>query len=318
VLVGLRSKTSLVYRRSTTGTNRAVTLQWLDGTGKKKPLPAKAGDYGNPRLSPDGKLLAVTEATGTIQVYDFEIGRWTHVAGQRQQPVGSPIWTPDGQYLVFTGTGGGISWSRWDHPDQTQALTQSRNPQRPVSFGRDGKLLAYVEFIYGVQRMFILPIENDGAQLKATGKAEPFHADSAILLPRFSRDGRWLAYTSDETGTREVDVSGFPSGGTWKISDAGGAGPVWSQTTDELFYQSGDQIIAVNYSTKGDRFVPEKSHMWAKLGGVEPWQWDLSPDGKRVLVLVPVSTSEAPKPDHEVTFILNFFDYLRQRVPVNK
>jgi hypothetical protein len=72
--------------------------------------------------------------------------------------------------------------------------------------------------------------------------------------------------------------------------------------------------MAVSYSVNGDSFVPEKPRVWIdKLGGTE---WDLAPDGKRVAVETRVATTEAPKPDHEVVLLLNFFDELRRRVPV--
>jgi hypothetical protein len=89
-----------------------------------------------------------------------------------------------------------------------------------------------------------------------------------------------------------------------------------------LLYQSGDQIMAVSYTVKGDAFVPGNRRVWiAKLGAAadqdvnRPWIWDLAPDGKRVAVITPVEALEAPKPDHTVVFLLNFFDYLRKRVP---
>jgi len=74
--------------------------------------------------------------------------------------------------------------------------------------------------------------------------------------------------------------------------------------------------MAARYSVKGDTFVPDKPRVWiAKLGGT---QWDLAPDGKRVVVLTPVDSPQASKPDHEVVFLENFFDELRRRVPADK
>jgi hypothetical protein len=87
---------------------------------------------------------------------------------------------------------------------------------------------------------------------------------------------------------------------------------VWSPNKHDLLYQSGDQIMAVSYTVKGDTFVPEKPRVWlAKLDGATGW--DLNPDGKRVAVITPASTSET---EHEIVMWQNFFDYLRQRVPV--
>jgi hypothetical protein len=103
-------------------------------------------------------------------------------------------------------------------------------------------------------------------------------------------------------------------GGQWQVSNDGGTFPRWSRIGHELLYQSGDQIRATNYTVKGNTFAADKPRVWlAKLGGTE---WDLAPDGKRVAVLTPVESAEAPKQEHEVVFLQNFFDELRRRVPV--
>jgi Tol biopolymer transport system component len=165
-------------------------------------------------------------------------------------------------------------------------------------------------------------VEEQGGQLKA-GKPEQFLKSSfADQLPSFSPDGRWLAYEeSDALGKDDVFVRAFPppspgQGGPWQVSHGGGTGPRWLRTPHELVYQSGDQIMAASYTVKGDTFVADKPRVWiAKIGGT---QWDLAPDGKRVVVLTPVETAEAPRQEHEVVFLLNFFDELRRRVPLGK
>jgi Tol biopolymer transport system component len=199
-------------------------------------------------------------------------------------------------------------------------LTQTKNPQTPFSFTPDGKQLAYVEFAKEGQGIYTVSVEDDGGHL-TVGKPQPFRVDQRIIStgPSFSPvDRRWLAYNSNGTGTQEVYVSAFPSGGTWPISQGGDFNPAWSQKTNELFYQSGDKVMVVNYTVKGDSFIAEKPRPWTEKLGFQAGQWDVAPDGKRLLVLSPVAPTEAPKPDHEVTFLLNFFEYLRQRVPVNK
>jgi hypothetical protein len=78
--------------------------------------------------------------------------------------------------------------------------------------------------------------------------------------------------------------------------------------------------MATSYTVKGDTFVAEKPRVWvAKVGGSSAGtSWDLAPDGKRVVVLTPVESAEAPKQDHEVVLLENFFDELRRRVPAGK
>jgi hypothetical protein len=85
-------------------------------------------------------------------------------------------------------------------------------------------------------------------------------------------------------------------------------------------YQSGDQIMAASYTVKGDSFVAEKPRVWlAKLGAAPGvGTWDLAPDGKRVAVLSPAESEEAPKQEHEIVMLQNFFDELRRKVPVGK
>jgi hypothetical protein len=85
-------------------------------------------------------------------------------------------------------------------------------------------------------------------------------------------------------------------------------------------YRSGDQIMAASYTVKGDMLVAEKPRVWiAKLGAAAGTAaWDLAPDGKRVAVVTPVESAEAPKQEHEVVFLQNFFDELRRRVPLGK
>ncbi len=91
---------------------------------------------------------------------------------------------------------------------------------------------------------------------------------------------------------------------------------MWSRNGHELLYQSGDQEMALSYSANGGTFAPEKSRVWlAKVGGTA---WDLSPDGKRLLVLAPVDSADAAKAEHEVVLFQNFFEYLKQKAPVGK
>src|SRR5262249_7189236 len=125
------------------------------------------------------------------------------------------------------------------------------------------------------------------------------------------------AYQSNSSGTNEVYVRAFPdSGSQWKVSTNGGLTPIWSRSGHELFYQSGDQEMAVSYSVQGNTFIVEKPRVWlAKVGGFVS---DISPDSKRLLALSAADSPDATKADHQVVLLQNFVDELRRRVPAGK
>jgi eukaryotic-like serine/threonine-protein kinase len=144
------------------------------------------------------------------------------------------------------------------------------------------------------------------------------------MFPSFSPDGRWLAYISDESGTFQVYVRAFPDkGGKWQISNSGGTYPMWSRNRHELFFETLDKHIMVTaYTVKGDSFVADKPRVWIEkqLGGSvnSVKNVDLAPDGKRIVALMPVETAEAQKAQNQVTFLENFFDEVRRKVPIGK
>jgi dipeptidyl aminopeptidase/acylaminoacyl peptidase len=110
-----------------------------------------------------------------------------------------------------------------------------------------------------------VPLESDGAGLRA-GKAEPFvRTPFDERHPSFSSDGRWLAYASDESGAFQVYVRSFPDkGGKWQVSNDGGLDPEWSPTGRELFFRTADNwIMVANYTVKGDSFAADKPQTWS-------------------------------------------------------
>jgi serine/threonine-protein kinase len=230
-----------------------------------------------------------------------------------------PRWSPDGRLVIFSSIGNGVFEARADGASQPHELMPSKVLRVVGSFTPDGKRLAYTET--PGRGIWTVPLADEGGHLKA-GTPEPFLKSTVPdLFPSFSPDGRWLAYQSNESGTNEVYVRAFPpptsgQGSKWQISNNGGIIPRWFRTGHDLLYQSGDQILTASYTVKGDKFVAEKPRVWiARLGGT---QWDLAPDGKRVMVLTPVGSVDGPKQEHEVVLIQNFFDELRRRVPLGK
>jgi serine/threonine-protein kinase len=312
---------TLVYRSGGAAGANLVTVQWLDSAGKTEPLLAKPGGWARPRLSPDGQRIALN-GESDIWVYEARrdtMTRLTFSGGANT----SPVWSPDGRYIVFQETGG-IWWVRSDGAGKPEPLIQSKNGLTPWSFAGDGKRLAYYELNPRTSYdIWTVPIEGDGAGLRA-GKPEVFLQTPADERhSAFSTDGRWLAYTSNESGTYQVYVRAFPDkGGKWQISNAGARHPVWSGNGHELFFRSEDnRIMVATYAARADSFVPDKPRVWsgkqlANLGIIG--NYDLAPDGKRIAALMPVEGPEAPQAQNHVIFLMNFADELQRKVPSGK
>lgn len=314
---------TLVYRSGGASQADLVTVQWLDAAGQTEPLLAKPGVYERPRLSPDGQRLAFSDGSD-IWVYEARRDILTRLTfGGANARV--PVWSPDGRYIVFSVLGS--IWSvRSDAAGKPQLLIQGTNPLYPFSFAPDGKRLLYNEANLTTEYdIWTTPIETDGAGLRA-GKPEIFLRTSADERNgTFSSDGRWLAYTSNESGKYEVYVRTFPDKGSkWQISNAGGAYPTFSRNGHELFYRADDnRIMVAPYSAEADSFVSGKPRVWsdkrlADFGTIGISNYDVAPDGRRIAALMPIESPEAQQTQSHVIFLENFSDELQRKVPTSK
>jgi Tol biopolymer transport system component len=314
---------TLIYRRARSAAAAMTTMQWISasdgGTSKKAPLPATPGAYHMPRLSPDGQRIAYVISEGANQdIWVFDLQR----DARRKLTFGgvnqSPVWSPDGQYIVFEKIGQGLFQARADDASQPQALMLRSIPQLPSSFSPDGKQLAYFEG----SRIWALPLQDQGVQLKAGTPEQIIKSTFGDQWPSISPDGRWLAYQSNQSGKFEVYVRAFPpsatSSGGKLVSNNGGTFPHWSRT-GQLVYKSADQLMTVSYRVNGPTFIADKPRVWiTSLSGTSGFDWDLAPDGKRVVALIPENTAQAAQPEHAIVMLQNFADELRRRVPLGK
>jgi serine/threonine-protein kinase len=317
---------TFVYVTRKGGLQRSIF--WLDSAGGTRPLHPAPGLYGFPRFSPDGKRLAFSagddQGHQDLWVRDLErdtASRVTRLEGQNQ----SPVWTPDSKNLIFWSSNPaapGIYSVRADGSGVAQRLTDGKIVQSQLSISPDGKRLAMAQTnSSGGVEIWTAPVEGDPGHPRL-GKAEPFLQTPFItILPAFSRDGRWLAYHSGEPGKEGLWVVPFPGpGGGWLISSRGDV-PVWSRNGHELFFLEDLRTIMVAaYTAKGDAFEFSKPRVWSPhpvvdLGSPPVGSYDVAPDGKRVAVVLNTDGTADPKPITHLTFLVNFFDELRRRVP---
>jgi serine/threonine-protein kinase len=300
---------------------------WLDSSGKTQPLLAKPGTYSTPRVSPDGSRLALSADTAKgldIYVYDMQRDAMSRLTFDGKQNLW-PLWTPDSKHIIYgSGRSGssGIWWIRADGAGEAQRLLEG-NPLIPTSLSSDGRRLIYTSGAKAESGT--LPLDLTDPEHPKPGKPEVFLKTPAVETAAvFSPDGRWIAYTSEESGRREVYVRPAQSsgGGKWQISTGGGIYSFWSRDGRELYFLSPDShIMVAGYTATGDSFEAGKPRVWSETP-IRPTNailpaLDLAPDGKRFAVL-PRPEVAAETGSVHVTFLLNFFDELRRRAPAGK
>ena len=289
-------------------------LVWVDRKGLEQALPARPHSYRSPRLSPDGRRVAVTieEAEDDIWLYELARDTLTRLTFQGSLNL-LGAWTPDGKRITFESTKEGpqnIFWQMADGSGGLERLTTSEYIQAPTSWSGDGQLLAFIEVNPSTGRdIWVLRLSDR--------KAQPFlRTPFNETAPQFSPDGRWLAYVSDESGRFEVYVQPYPGpGGKWQISTEGGTEPVWNRNGRELFYRSGDKMMAVDVATQPGFSVGKPQMLFQGQYVPTPAtfpDYDVSTDGQRFLMLKPVEPGAAPT---QINVVLNWTEELKRLVP---
>ncbi|MGD0956543.1 MAG: protein kinase [Candidatus Acidiferrales bacterium] len=294
-------------------------LTWFDRQGK---ILRTAGDptlYRTLSLSPDGKRVALEAPSPqdfdvtNIWLYEFGRGirtRFTFDSGWDT----SPIWSPDGSQIAFASSRNGnglfdLYLKPSNLADDDQLLFKSSESKIVSSWSRDGRLLFYGE-AGKTSHLWLLPLSG-GTERKPV-EIEQTRFNEA--MGRFSPDGRWIVYSSDESGKDEIYVRPFevtsvagssadgkPVAGKWMVSKDGGTSPLWRGDGREIFFLSPDGMAtAVDISTSGGFQAGTPKPLFKVPTGV--LFWDVSADGKRFLMPAP-STSNVQRP---FTLVLNW------------
>jgi len=317
----LSTSGTLVYRhRSVTNT----LPSWLYSSGKIEPVLTKPGNYTSPRLSPDGRRVALSlieHGRQSLWVYDLTRETWNRLTSE-DEPEWLPTWTADGEFIAFR-SGNTLAWIRSDGSGKVERLAGVSPNAGPWSFSADGKWLAFWPLQPGSD-LWIAPVERTPGALRLGQPQLLLQQAGSKGAPAISPDGRWLAYTSSASGRFEVYVTPFSPrnrepGRKCLVSNAGGYGPVWSHSGRELFYGNSDGRVSVAaYAVKGDSFVAGKPRFWADrqmADSASPSGFDVAPDGKRVLVLIP---AEDAKRETILHVMLNVDSELRRRTPARR
>jgi eukaryotic-like serine/threonine-protein kinase len=307
----------LVYLegRSDDSRDAAQPLVWLDRAGGEKPLTQERQRFSKPRLTADGRTLFVEVADPEAAIWAYDLSRETLTRVTHGGVSYGPVPSPDGTRVAYEATRDGVAGvllARIDGSGE-QRLTSTKRIDVPTSWSSDGQLLALTSVgESGNYEVRLLPFDGDHTpRIFVQG---PFNAGGA----RFSPAGHWVAYVSDESGRNEVYVRPYSEAGTRvQISAAGGSQPVWSRDGHELFFRSGDELLAVDVSP-GPNLSAGKPVVLFSRSMVEDSSgkaydfmadYDVSNDGRRfVLPKYNPNSSNTPR----IRMMLDWFSELKR------
>jgi Tol biopolymer transport system component len=305
---------SLVYVRGN-GQQVPGRLVWVDRQGRERALPAPARAYAYPNLSPAGERLTVTIADpdqGLWVLHDLARDTLSKLTFQGINNEAG-VWTPDGKRITFASTKEGAArslfWQWADGSGGLEPLTSSEYPMLANCWSSDGQRLAFSELNPDTGwDIWVLRISDH--------QVRPFlNSRSNETAAQFSPDGQWLAYSSDESGRNEIYVRPYPGpGGQWQLSTGGGTEPLWNRNGREVFYRSGNALMAVDITTQSGftHGTPGKLFEGEYVKGISH-AYDVSPDGQRFLMIK--ATEQAQAAPTQINVVLNWFEELKQKVP---
>jgi serine/threonine-protein kinase len=334
--VGFSSTGDVLYKMGAASGSGGWPLRWLRPDGKTEPLLETERNYAYPRVSPDGKLLAVTAgatisrtpAENHLLVYDWRNDRTLALTEMGQAGLGA-VWTPDSRYVIWpapaiNGSKRRFLWKRADGSGEVHTLVERATYLQPGAISPDGKYLALVATDPTTKLdLWVAPLDLSVPEEMKLGEAEPLVVQPGIQTgAAISPDGKWVAYFSDESGDYAVYVQRFPRGGGHrKISEGGGVWPKWSADGRQLLYlEQNGGIMAVDYQGSGDAFVAGKPRVWSAtpIRSIAPDDpWDLDPKGDRV-VAIPVTDATRNAGPPKVAYLLHFFDEVRRKAPAGR
>ena len=306
----------LVFSNGGTGDQQLV---WMDRNGKQlATVVKKIANLLSFKLSPQADRIAleIDNGPGAHDIWVYDIAREVQTRltfGPLEND--APIWSPDGKWIVYSGFDSNLNLHAKlyrkpsDGSGAPELLLSDDQVADATDWSRDGKYLLYARGpASNFWEIWALPLEGERKPWLVVPRSGPSsYANEGHLSP----DGRWLAYTSAESGVPEVYVTAFRSGqGKWQVSTNGGYGPQWSRDGRELYYfnQTSRSVLAVPVSevNGGLQFGAAQSLASASMSNSTGF-YDVTPDGKRVLLNV-----VSQQVSQSVTVITNFTAVLKK------
>jgi Tol biopolymer transport system component len=296
--ISVSSNGVLVYQAVSSTTRRLV---WMDRSGKTLSTLGGNGEWGMPRIAPDGVRAAADKAgkdgvATSIYIFGAD-GSATEFDAGTGASAGAPVWSPDGSRLAFRSTQNKVDdifMKAVNAPGRAELVQKSDFDKFPVDWSRDSRWLLFEE-LSPQTRSDIWAASP--AEKRAHAVLETVHSESFASL---SPDRKWLAYQTDESGGYEVVVRPW-DGGTagvkaqWQISKDGGGMPHWRADGSELFFiTAGGVILSVRVHPSDDEFAFDAPvPLFQTHPAGKRWNpFDVTPDGSRFLLNLPLEWSD--------------------------
>jgi len=232
---------ALAYLVNGESTSANLQLSWRDRSGKELSKESVSSSVDSIVLSPSGKTVAMARRSqyGPV-IWLRELGRESE--SRFSGSSSTPVWSPDSSHVIFSASRGRNAsdlYSKEPGASQEELVLQTANSKTPSDWSPEGHYLVYTEIdpkTLGDIWLLPDPLSETAARKPVSFLRTPFDESHGQVSP----DGRWIAYTSNESGQYEVYVRPFPAGdGKWQVSTRGGSDPRWRHDSQELFYLEG-------------------------------------------------------------------------------
>jgi serine/threonine-protein kinase len=293
-------------------------LHWVDRKGVAKPFSVPMRSYVHPRLSTDDARLAVEVEGPRHDIFAYDVSRAVLTRLSIDGNSHMPIWTLRGDRVTFrserSGQPSAIWWAQSDGGGEVERLTP--RGASPESWSPDGRALVYT-VLHSDTGADVFMVALDGDHKPRPLVQTKFQEGSA----KFSPDGMWVAYCSNESGRPEVYVTQRDGQGSrFQVSTEGGTDPVWRRNGGEMYYRNGDRMMIVSVSTQPNLKLSQPRPLWqgrylhgvnSSCGPAGPTSsnYDVTADGERFVMIEDKTQDVAAR---QINVVLGFAEQLKR------